>query len=566
MQDTLARKLRSFQRSRRGFTLVEVLVVLAILVILFGLLFAPMMAGIDMTATGRSLARLQDTVRLTAEQMRRELANAVYVYPPPTFTTLSGPVTDYSQLIFVPAAVDAQGQPLTPRQPRTFTNASGHTEFLVTRYYVKPPSTTASDGFVMGYDENNPFVLVRQQGLYRLNDATGRYDFGSEDVAGNFVVGQAMSENSLTPTELYDIPASSTVCLDCGQMEVGYVDTCPACSSTNLVYLHDNVKFSPERITGEALAASENNTMYAARHGNWMGMVNNGTVALGSEALNAHAPELQPRLVDYRWDGSGYNLIALDSFTPGIRSNLKLRWNSATGKVQVGEWRTVVVHVANANTDPGAAFYPLTIDGTDSYDNSGNGPASPTAPLVPIYPNAPTGWNEPRMPIAYRIEPERSDSSGVAAKVVPQSTRVMALTTGSADAKRGQWTRVIGQAVNLDTFEYSENLPSEQNEATLEFSRYKPPSPDLFSDSTIQNFDLQITYFYRRNFDATSYRDDVIFADYSTGEIINILLIPQRYNELQVYKDGAPNLVVPPDLPAGGLPVRTQAVVANARF
>jgi prepilin-type N-terminal cleavage/methylation domain-containing protein len=48
---------------RAGFTLVEVLVVLAILVILFGLLFAPMMAGMDMATQGRIQARLQDTAR-----------------------------------------------------------------------------------------------------------------------------------------------------------------------------------------------------------------------------------------------------------------------------------------------------------------------------------------------------------------------------------------------------------------------------------------------------------------------------------------------------------------------
>jgi len=139
MQAKLRRKLSVFNGARHGFSLIEVLVVLAILVILFGLLFAPMMMGMDMAGSGRSQARLQDTIRVAAEQMRRELANAVYVYPPPTYPTLSGPVTDYSQLVFVPAAVDAAGRPLTPNQPRTYPGTSGTSQYLVTRAFLPPP-------------------------------------------------------------------------------------------------------------------------------------------------------------------------------------------------------------------------------------------------------------------------------------------------------------------------------------------------------------------------------------------------------------------------------------------
>ncbi|MEI6500223.1 MAG: prepilin-type N-terminal cleavage/methylation domain-containing protein, partial [Armatimonadota bacterium] len=331
MQSKLRRKLSVVHGSRHGFSLIEVLVVLAILVILFGLLFAPMMAGIDMAASGRSQARLQDTVRLAAEQMRRELANAVYVYPPPTYTTLAGPpVTDYSQLVFVPAAAGSQG----PKQPRTWTGVSGRPEYFVTRYYVRPPAAV-STGMDLGYDSKNPFVLVRQQGLYRFNAALGRFQFGSEKSDGTLSEGVAMSENVITPSEEYDLPASSTICRVCGQMEVGYVSVCTKAVHPvpDLVYLHDGVSFRPERITGEALAPSENNTLYTARHGNWMGTVNNGTVPLGSTSLSATAPELQPRIVDYRWEGSGYERMALDSFTPegavpALRSSIALRWNS----------------------------------------------------------------------------------------------------------------------------------------------------------------------------------------------------------------------------------------------
>ncbi|MHB8995803.1 MAG: PulJ/GspJ family protein [Armatimonadota bacterium] len=570
MHGKLARQYKrtgraSLSAHARGFTLIEVLVVMAILVILFGLLFAPMMAGMDMASAGRGQARLQDTVRLAAEQMRRELAAAIYVYPPPTYITTSGPVTDYSQLVFVPAATDSNGDPITPRQPRTHTNG----EYLVTRYYVRPPAVSVDQS----YNENNPFVLVRQLGLYRENVATGRYDFGSLDASNNFVVGLAMSENAITPTENYDIPASSTICLDDGRMELGYVAECPVDGSTNLLYLHDTVKFRPERIVGEALVPSENNTVYKSRHGNWMGMPNNGTVPLGNIDLSATAPELQPRIVDYRWDGAGgYRNIALDSFTSGIRSNIALRWNSTNGTVQIGNWRTVVIHV-DCSSDPAAGqFWPLTIDGTDSYNGSGSMAGTATAPVTPIYPAAPTA-DDYAMPIAYELHPELSDATGAQAKIVPGSTRVMALTTGGGDARRGQWTRIDGNPPesSLGNYEYAEVLQANQWSGTILFNRYTPPSPKPFIDPLLPAtrptaYDLYITYYYRRNFDPASNRDDVIFADYSTGEIINITLIPQRYTELEPYKDGAPNLVLPPDLPAGGVPVRTQAVVSNARY
>lgn len=545
---------------RSGFTLIEVLVVLAILVVLFGLLFAPMMAGMDMARLGGEQSRLQDTVRLAAEQMRRELNNAMYVYPPPTYSTTSGPITDYSQLVFVSPATDSSGQPVTPRQPRTWTNASGGTEYLVTRYYVKPPVVTADHP----YDENNPFVLVRQEGLYRYNTTSGRYDFGAENSSGAFVVGASITQNVVTPTENYDIPASSTICLDDGRVEVGYVAKCPADSSTNLLYLHDDVQFRPERLVGEALVPSENNTLYTARHGNWMGTANNGTVALGTGALSATAPELQPRMVDYRWDNGGYKLIALDSFTSSIRSNIMLRWNTTKGTVQIGDWRTVIVHV-DCSSNPGMAFWPLKIDGTDSYTSAGTLSGTQKSPVVPIYPATPASATDPRMPIAYRIEPEYSDGANVPAKVVPSSTRAMALTTGGGDAKRGQFTRVqdINQA-DLGQFEYSEYLPDTQISCEMRFNRYTPPTPDLFPGITA--YDLYLSYYYRRNFDPATSRDDVLFADYSTGEIINITLIPRRFVELEAYKSGAPNMVLPADMPAGGVPVRTQAVVSNARF
>lgn len=557
-----------FRTYRRGFSLVEVLVVLAILVILFGLLFAPMMAGMNMVSAGRTQARLQDAARLAAEQMQRELAQAMYVYPLPALTTTSGTITDFSQITFVPPATDpATGAILTPTRPRT---DAGTGEVLVTRFYVKPPNTSLSSA----YDETNPFILMRQEGFVHLLPS-GQYEFGSYDsTSGAWMPDVPLTENALTPREGFDIPASTSVCRDCGAVEVGYVDACQntSCAGTNIAYLHRDLQFVPERIVGEALAATDNNTIYRARYGSWMGLTNNGTTALGPTALPSGEGELQPRMVVYRWntavtapDQPSYSTIALDSFDT-VRSNINLRWNSAKGEVQVGEAHTVHITV-NVNSAPAAqagTFWQLNVEG-DAYNASGSGPATVTAPVVPIYPKAPTEWGEPRMPIAFRIEPGRSDGATlVAAKLVPASTRVVIVATSGTDARRADLTRVDNtNQSEIGRYEYCEYLDTDARGGEVRLNRFTPPSPDDFTGLTA--FDVFITYYYRRNFDPASNRDDVVYADYSTGEIINLTLIPQPFVDLENYQPSEPNLVVPSDLKASGVPVHLKAVIRNAR-
>lgn len=555
---------RAAPHSRRGFTLVEVLVVLSILVVLFGLLFAPMMTGMELVSSGRIQSRLQDTARMAAERMRRELANAMYVYPLPTYVVSDSSdtevgVTDYSQVVFVPAATDSSGRILTPRRPRT-DSATGET--LVTRYLVKPPDTT--DG--KKYGENNPFYLVRQEGLYRLNPVTEQYEFGSL-VASVWTKDRALSENALTLAEGYDIPATSSICLNsaCKKMHVGYVAECPVCKESKLAYLHRDVQFAPERVVGEILAAGEQNTVYRAKHGNWMGTPNNNTENLGTEALSKTASELQPRLVVYRWNSSispgAYSDIVLDSSSTvrNADSNIKLRWNSLTGEVSIGARKTIRISVQSPDTMPAAgSFWTL-----QTYDMD-----DPTTPLstslvTPVYPKDPTNWGETHMPISFHIDPAFSEgATAIHAKVVPGSTRVMV----AADSNRYEYVRVQNpNQTDLGRNEYAESLSNFDMNCEIRFNRYQPPSPEYYGMPA--SFDIYLTYYYRTNFDpnGAEHRDDIISADYSTGEIINITLIPQHWVELEPYSSTSTGLVVPPDLPLAGAPVRTQAVVDNAR-
>ena len=68
-------------RARRGLTLVELLVALAILAVVAGLIVAPLMTGMKLTFKGQARIDAQDAARMALEQVRRDLAEAVRVIP-----------------------------------------------------------------------------------------------------------------------------------------------------------------------------------------------------------------------------------------------------------------------------------------------------------------------------------------------------------------------------------------------------------------------------------------------------------------------------------------------------
>ncbi len=63
-----------------GFTLVEMLVVMAITVILLGLIFGPMIQGFDLTNRARVQVQAQDTARQIVETLERDIADGVFIH------------------------------------------------------------------------------------------------------------------------------------------------------------------------------------------------------------------------------------------------------------------------------------------------------------------------------------------------------------------------------------------------------------------------------------------------------------------------------------------------------
>src|SRR3954451_7444321 len=65
---------------RRAFTLVEMLVVIAITIVLMGLLFGPLSQSFRLTARGRTMIAAQDNARAALQQIIHELQDAMVVY------------------------------------------------------------------------------------------------------------------------------------------------------------------------------------------------------------------------------------------------------------------------------------------------------------------------------------------------------------------------------------------------------------------------------------------------------------------------------------------------------
>jgi len=64
----------------RAFTLIEILIVIALTTLLFALLLVPLVSAIKYTRQVQSLTAAQDAVRITRERLTRELSSAVFVF------------------------------------------------------------------------------------------------------------------------------------------------------------------------------------------------------------------------------------------------------------------------------------------------------------------------------------------------------------------------------------------------------------------------------------------------------------------------------------------------------
>ncbi len=125
-------------RHSPGFTMIELLISLGILALLFSMLFLPMMSGLNLFNRGKASVEAQTGVRQAVEQMQRELALAMYVYPNEDVYACSGctndPTTVLDRIDIVLPRTDSNGAPLSPLQP----------DSKIITYYVHVTDTLSS--------------------------------------------------------------------------------------------------------------------------------------------------------------------------------------------------------------------------------------------------------------------------------------------------------------------------------------------------------------------------------------------------------------------------------------
>lgn len=76
--------------SRRAFTLIEILVALAIFVLLLAIILVPLNMGMTMLHLGRAQVDIQMASQNTVNQMRGDLSRAIYVYPNDVLPSVTG--------------------------------------------------------------------------------------------------------------------------------------------------------------------------------------------------------------------------------------------------------------------------------------------------------------------------------------------------------------------------------------------------------------------------------------------------------------------------------------------
>ncbi|NUQ00950.1 MAG: type II secretion system protein [Armatimonadetes bacterium] len=161
------------RRSRtRAFTLIEILVSIAILVILFGLMLRPVMMGMEVLSIGRGEQQSQQIARAVTEEVGDDLQGALLVYPNlATYDLVEGPAGDAgsrwrrpqtARLDLVLPARDQNGRVLTPVRP-AFANKDPRRPLVVTYWRMRHDPT-------IDYDpQANPYRLYRSIHSYDVS-------------------------------------------------------------------------------------------------------------------------------------------------------------------------------------------------------------------------------------------------------------------------------------------------------------------------------------------------------------------------------------------------------------
>lgn len=168
--------MMSPQRRRAGFTMVEMLVSIAILAILFGLLLRPLLMALEILSIGRGEDRIQRLSRTVIDQLTDDLQGALVVYPNlGTYDLTTGNATgaaarwrtpQTARLDLVLPAREADGTLKTPLTP-AHTPGNPNELQVVTYWRMRYDPTIDYDPIA------NPYRLYRAVHSYPINTAAG---------------------------------------------------------------------------------------------------------------------------------------------------------------------------------------------------------------------------------------------------------------------------------------------------------------------------------------------------------------------------------------------------------
>jgi prepilin-type N-terminal cleavage/methylation domain-containing protein len=117
MRHHITNNLRQGKKvSRSGFTLVEVLVALAIFMLLLAIILVPLNMGFTMLHLGKANSDVQSATQRVIDRMRGDLTKAIYVYPNDIVPTVTGVPTS-PKLPYGDPALIAAGATSVPVNP-----------------------------------------------------------------------------------------------------------------------------------------------------------------------------------------------------------------------------------------------------------------------------------------------------------------------------------------------------------------------------------------------------------------------------------------------------------------